>query len=409
MMKVKKILLIVLLLILTAVLVFIVISRYGCETGEEHKSPPELQPSEAQVTFSPKPEDCFTLSFVGDNTIANSNLNSHFDSIVKGDMSYCYKNVRHFFENDEFTFGNLECVLSDSSLGSSSMFHFKAPTKNAEMLRNAGFEYMTLANNHMTDYGSKGVKDTKDTLSAIGIGHAADGEYNLFETKSGLRLGLYCGSQSYMMSAERAASIVSELKASGAELIIFALHWGNEGVYRASGTQKSLAHMYIDAGVDIVYGSHPHVLEPVEEYNGGLIMYSMGNFCFGGNSGPRDMDSAIVQVDVKRASDGSLHICNYRLIPCRISSIASSNDYCPTPYTSGTAEYERTLSKLTGEYSGPDIRPDYSFLNADDKPEPSPEPTSEVTPEPEESGESESIPEPVIESETEDFTPEQGN
>ena len=127
--------------------------------------------------------------------------------------------------------------------------------------------------------------------------------------------------------------------------------------------QTSLAHAAIDAGADLVYGSHPHVLQPVEEYGDGFIIYSLANWSFGGNSRPADMDTAIVQLTVMRDTDGAVSIFDYKLIPCRVSSVSSHNDYCPTPYEEGSEDYERALSKISGVYSGPNFNVDYSFMH----------------------------------------------
>ena len=131
----------------------------------------------------------------------------------------------------------------------------------------------------------------------------------------------------------------------------------------------------IDEGADIVYGSHPHCLQPIEEYNGGLIFYSMGNFIFGGNSMPSDQDTAIVQLTVHRDASGVVSLGDYTIIPCCISSkpvtdpsLASGvrgrytayNDFRPTPYEEGTEDYARALSKIDGTYDGPDGKADYT-------------------------------------------------
>ena len=85
------------------------------------------------------------------------------------------------------------------------------------------------------------------------------------------------------------------LKKAGAQVIIVNFHWGIEKQYTPDENQKALAHLAVDEGADLVIGHHPHVLEGIEEYNGKYICYSLGNFCFGGNSTPSDTDSMIVQ------------------------------------------------------------------------------------------------------------------
>ena len=129
-----------------------------------------------------------------------------------------------------------------------------------------------------------------------------------------------------------------------------------------------LARACVDAGADLVYGSHSHCLQPMEEYNGGIILYSMGNWSFGGSSGPTDPDTAIFQLTIRRDPDGSIHNDSYEIIPCCVSSDLAAaaakkdmyNNYQPTPYEPGTEAYDRAMSKITGTYEGKDLSTDYS-------------------------------------------------
>ena len=96
---------------------------------------------------------------------------------------------------------------------------------------------------------------------------------------------------------------------------------------------------------------------------GGYIFYSLGNWCFGGNTAPRDRDTAIAQVKLTLLRDGTYSVDGYQLIPCCLSSTAGTNDFRPVPYEQGTEEFTRTMSKLDGSFTGPDLNVDYSFLN----------------------------------------------
>ena len=159
---------------------------------------------------------------------------------------------------------------------------------------------------------------------------------------------------------------IAQLRAEGAEFVFCAFHWGQELFYEPTQSQITLAHACIDAGADLVYGSHSHCLQPIEEYNGGLILYSMGNWSFGGNTSPSDRDTAIVQLTVKRDPDGAVSTDSYSIIPCCVSSLpvgadqGADNDYRPTPYEPDSEEYRRTLSKLDGSYEGVSTGADYS-------------------------------------------------
>ena len=104
----------------------------------------------------------------------------------------------------------------------------------------------------------------------------------------------------------------------------------------------------IDAGADAVWGHHPHVLQPIEEYGGGIIFYSLGNFSFGGNTAPRDFDSAVVQLMLTRTGE-DVRLDQVAVHPVSISSITTSNNYQPTPYEPSSQEYARIMEKLNWE------------------------------------------------------------
>ncbi|MDO4353957.1 MAG: CapA family protein [Clostridia bacterium] len=360
------------LLVLAALMLLI---RFGIIDEEFLSSPsPNATPAPSDAVQTEPEHECFTISLVGDCTLAGN----RFQSLCGDDMGYPFENVREYFENDDATIANLECNFSDALLSSGSLFHFKAPTENADMLVSGGIDFVTTANNHIMDYGQRGLDDTLSALDERGIAYGIDGQSVVFTTESGLKLGIYCGYGGFMISETQIKEAIGKLKADGAEYIICALHWGVEGAYRPNAYQKNLAHAAIDAGADLVYGSHPHVLQPAEEYGGGLILYSLGNFSFGGNSFPRDYDSVIVQLTLCRNADGgvSLEACDY--IPCSMSGSDENNDFRPTPYKKGSKEFERTMSKLDGSFTGADLMVDYSFLDPDPSPEPSKRPELEL-------------------------------
>ena len=142
---------------------------------------------------------------------------------------------------------------------------------------------------------------------------------------------------------------IKALKKAGAQVIIVNFHWGIEKQYTPDENQKALAHLAVDEGADLVIGHHPHVLEGIEEYNGKYICYSLGNFCFGGNSTPSDTDSMIVQQTFTFNKKGKLtKSSKLNIIPCSISSSSGYNDYSPVPLT-GDAK-QRVLDKIS-QYS----------------------------------------------------------
>lgn len=318
-------------------------------------------PQPVQSADKTKEPDTFVISMVGDCTLASIQTGRDFDSYIdKNGTSWPFSGVVEYLSQDEFTLANLECTFSDEALKSSSLFYFRGPSSYADILVQGSVECVTLGNNHTADFGTKGVTDTKAALDAVNVQWAGDGEAKVFTTEHGLKIGVYCPGWTGL-SKNNVASGIQKLKDAGAEICIFAPHWGTEGSYQVTVNQESLAHAAIDAGADIVFGTHPHVLQKMETYNGGYIFYSLGNFSFGGNTAPRDVDTAIAQVTVKKDGDGWT-VDGYTLIPCRLSSTDSKNDYRPRPYKEDEEGYARVISKLDGSWTGADLSVDYSFM-----------------------------------------------
>lgn len=328
---------------------------------------PETVPTEAPTTepetLPPEPEH-FLLTFAGDCTLASDpehyGVRYSLIDTVGEDYGYPFRNVVSCFENDDFTIVNLECVLTESTSQRdyNSLFTFRGPVAYTQILTGSSVEAVTLANNHTDDYGKQGYESTVNALTEANISFVEKDGSALYTTDSGLTIGLYAAS--FKIDIADLKQEVAALRDSGAEIVIAAFHWGKEGSYRPTQDQKSYAHQAIDAGVDIVYGSHPHVLQPVEEYGDGIIYYSMGNFSFGGNNYPRDLDSVILQQEVIRDPDGAITLGELTMIPCSISSLPVQNNFQPTPYEEGSTEYLRVMDKLTGDWKGADLVVDYN-------------------------------------------------
>jgi len=325
--------------------------------------PPTEAPTEAPTEppeTEPHPER-FLLSFVGDCTLGSPpdsyGVKYSFIDTIGEDYSYPFANVRQYFEADDFTFANLECVFTDEKLYSSAYFSFRGPTAYTEILTGSSVEAVTLANNHTGDFHEKGLTHTRDALESAGLTYVEKDASAIHVTKSGLTIGLYA--VNFTLDEADLKEEIKQLRENGAEVVIVAFHWGSEGAYRPGAMQTLNAQKAIDAGANIVYGSHPHVLQKIEEYNGGIIYYSLGNFSFGGNNFPRDMDSAILQQEVIREVDGTIRLGELSMIPVSISSMEKQNNFQPTPYEEGSEEYLRTVSKLDGTFTGPNLHVEY--------------------------------------------------
>ena len=340
----------------------LLLGAFGCTPKDTAEATPTPAPTEA-VTPTPSPTptpvptpQSFTLTFAGDCTLggaeASYNVGVSFVNTVKDNHTYPFENVIDYFANDDFSMVNLEGVLADESTAVVKKHVFRGPTHLVNVLTENSVEAVTIANNHTMDHGQAGYESTVATLTEAGVTFAEQDSSFIYTTQSGLTLGVYAISLDNMNVDEITAAI-SALDADPAvDIVILAAHWGIENTFKPNEQQQTIGHAAIDAGADIVFGTHPHVLQPIEEYNGGIIYYSLGNFSFGGNGSPKDYDTAFVQQEVIREVDGTVHLGELTVIPCSISTNPNQNDFRPTPYAADTKEYARIMSKLDGTYTG---------------------------------------------------------
>ena len=325
---------------------------------------------------TPEPQTRFTISCIGDCTLwSNPNYANHpagYAGVLDGDTSYPFHNTLAYFADDEFTISNCECTLSDNPNlpydYTSVYFPFIAPTEYAEIFNDGGVDFVTTANNHMLDCYQAGADSTYAALEAHDVPFGKEGEAQIVTTPHGFRIGVYCSGTDLAPNKNKALKAIEQLKEDGAEYIICAFHWGQELYYTPNASQIDLAHACIDAGADLIYGSHSHCLQPFEEYGAGLILYSCGNWTFGGNTMPTDPDTAIFQITLERGDDGYPVRTGYDFIPCCVSSkldeaaakAQNYNDYCPTPYPEDSEGYARVMAKLYGEFKPDSQGADYS-------------------------------------------------
>ena len=322
-------------------------------------APTTVAPTTTTTPTTSVQKDRYLLSFAGDCTLGENydeeGARGTYTYVVGKNYSYPMANVKHIFEADDLTFVNLECALTASEPTEEEMvelsthrFRFRGPTDYTNILTSSSIEVASCANNHSRDYGQAGLLDTWKALDDAGVAYASFGKSRVVTTEGGLKVGV-CAIFFYLTQSQ-IENVVTYLRGQGAEIIVMSIHWGDEGIYEPADFQQDMAHMAIDAGVDIVYGHHSHTLMPIEAYNGGIIYYSLGNFSFGGNCNPTDKDTAIIQQEVLRNPDGTVTLGNTTAIPCRVSTVDNWNDYRPTPYDPEHEGYQRALSKLSGTF-----------------------------------------------------------
>lgn len=255
-----------------------------------------------------------------------------------------FKNVKDIFEDDDLTIVNFEGTLSDRGERAIKQFAFRGDPEYAKILSGSSVEAANLANNHSMDYGEISLTDTKMYLDQEGILHCRGEEDVAITEINGIKVGLVgINYLNDVMRTELEAAI-KKAKDGGAELIILSIHWGIEKATAPNADQIEAAHRAIDCGADLVIGTHPHVLQGFEKYKGKYICYSLGNFSFGGNNSPSDMDTAIFTQTFTFEGDTLLDDDNIEVIPCRISSTAPLNNYQPTPAEG--REYTRIVERL---------------------------------------------------------------
>lgn len=292
-----------------------------------------------------------TFSVVGDCTLGtdetfdyDTSLNAYYENYG---ADYFLQNVKDIFSADDLTIANFEGTLTDSDEREDKTFAFKAPASYASILTGGSVEAVNTANNHSHDYGDQSFDDTLAALDDAGIVHFGYDETAVMNVK-GIKVGLVGIYELYdhLEREQQLKDNIAKVKADGAQLIVVIFHWGNETETVPDSNQTTLGRIAIDEGADLVCGHHPHVLQGIETYKGRNIVYSLGNFCFGGNSSPSDMDTMIYQQTFTIDADGVKKDNVTNIIPCSISSAAYDgyNNYQPTPAEGDEAT--RILGKI---------------------------------------------------------------
>lgn len=329
-----------------------VISANAAGTTEtEQKPETDIVPAPVEMIEEPEVQNRFVISFLGDCTLSSSHYTNHFETVVGDDLEYPFSNVAEILKADDLTLANLECSFSDKRLESTSEYAFCGQTKYAESLALGGVDCVSMANNHTNDFGSVGVADTAAALERVNVAGIQGNQSMCFDLQhddgTTLRVGIYV--LGFNGSTEQMKKGAARLREEGADIVIACMHAGAEKIYVPTARQTYLAHAAVNGGADVVVGTHPHVLQPAEAYQGGVILYSIGNFCFGGNRNPGDKDTVIAQLVAHVEETGVSWEMEY--VPCCVSSVTDRNDYRPTPYTQGTEGYQRCLDKLASPWN----------------------------------------------------------
>ncbi|MHB0936215.1 MAG: CapA family protein [Armatimonadota bacterium] len=266
------------------------------QLGLQQAAPPIQPPPKPAPPPEPPPKP-ITLTFVGDIM-----LDGAVEQLAKQHGTpYLFSGVAKTFMADSLTVGNLECAVSTRGTAEDKTYTFRADPAVLPGLRKSGIEAVTLANNHAHDFGRQAMLDTVDHLkaaniTAVGAGRNAYEAYRpaMFALEK-QRVALLGASRVLstdrwaarddrpgIASAYDPARVLQEIRQArkSADVVVVYFHWGKERMTRPERYQRVMAQQCIDAGADLVIGSHPHVLQGFEYYKGRLIVYSLGNFVF---------------------------------------------------------------------------------------------------------------------------------
>lgn len=339
------------------VLLVLVLAAKGLAAGgTEEKEKKDAGTEEKQAVQEPETIS-LTVSAAGDCTLGTDEYFYYPTSLPakyeeKQDPGYFFQEVEPVFSADDLTIVNMEGTLTqETARKENEVYAFKGDEEYAQILTEGSVEAANLANNHSYDYGEKSYTDTIQALEDVEISTFGYDRTTIVEVK-GVKVGLLGTYELDVHEDCEEAMIenIQRLQEQGAQIIIASFHWGIERQNIPNETQVALAHSAIDHGADLVLGHHPHVLQGIETYKEKNIVYSLANFCFGGNSSPSDMDSMIFQ-QTFTLENGVLTEDNVtNIIPVKVSSSWEQgiNDYQPVPVEGDTGE--EIISRLE-EYS----------------------------------------------------------
>lgn len=273
-----------------------------------------------------------SFAFIGDILLGSS----VGDVIKAKGEDYIFKDVNAIFKETDFVVGNLECAISDrGSPEQNKEFVFRAAPYTAKIIADAGIDAVSLANNHVLDFGLDALNDTFEHLESNDVKYAGAGcdaesaSKPVYAEVKGVKIAFVASSHVIpfvswtagvnkpgVASTYNPAVICNEISNAdkNADIVIAYLHWGMERYDIAELYQRNLAKKFIDCGADIVVGSHPHVVQGLEFYKHGVIVYSLGNFVFTNTK----KDTMIVKVTFDEQQENK----RVEVIPCEIINFA---------------------------------------------------------------------------------------
>lgn len=287
------------------------------------------------------------LTFTGDCTLGNEERLMHhpraFTNVVKKEgMGYPFAHLKDLFAKDDLTIINLESVFFDKNTNQADKnYVFRAPVAYADILTEGSIELAFLANNHIMDYGLPGLNSTISALEERQVGWFGN-NFQLDQTfiyeKNGVKLGFVGTYYSYFgVHFAKVRAAIKGLQQAGCHAIIGIMHDGVEYWANRSNKQERMSSWFLNNGVDLVLGHHPHVPQGIDILDGKSVVYSLGNCSFGGNQeldiarrpGQRADKALLAQVTLRFDEQANYLGHQLNLIPISPSSTDVHNNYQP--------------------------------------------------------------------------------
>jgi poly-gamma-glutamate capsule biosynthesis protein CapA/YwtB (metallophosphatase superfamily) len=361
------------ILLIVIVIVVVIIWSYKGDHGAQETSPRDSKtqgrqspdggqssevtpgPSDASsvvatpVEESPSPAvegNTVTLALVGDLLPAANVL----ELMKKNGYDYPFRAAKPLLEAADIAAGNLETpITTRGTPAGDKQYVFRGNPEAISAIKDAGFDYLSLANNHTLDYGWQGLSDTMDFLDDAKLQHAGSGNDDkeafapAYIESKGMTVGFVSVTRvvpdvswkadrihpgvAEAYSPDRAVAAIKEAK-QNADVVVVMVHWGVEKKDTPVVHQTDLAHRFVDAGADLVVGSHPHVLQGFEAYKGKWIAYSLGNFVFSTTALSKTSETGVLNAECNK--EGT---CSLKFIPM----FATNSQPAPMEDTAGKA------------------------------------------------------------------------
>ncbi|RAU99800.1 CapA family protein [Paenibacillus sp. YN15] len=258
-----------------------------------------------------------SLAFTGDVIFAGN-----VETILKTNgYDYPYREIAELLQKPDFTIANLETPITIRGEQQQKQYTYRSSPDALPAFKEAGFDVVNLANNHILDYGQDGLLDTLKALDGAKLLHTGAGK-NLEEAyrpviveKNGIKIaflgfshkvpdnswkaGVNHPGTTQLYDPKQAIKTIQETNEQ-ADLVVVMAHWGEERAEKPLEEHRKMARSFIDAGADLIIGTHPHVLQGLETYQGKWIAYSLGNFLFTTNDHAPSWETAVLQADCSK-------------------------------------------------------------------------------------------------------------